>query len=96
MKVKDFNTFQEFLRDNDVFRRFGFKRMGVFGSFARGEHFHDIDILLEEKLDFETRLALKYFLETQLGVPVDIVMKEYAEPIILHRALKDIRYATTA
>lgn len=96
MRVMDFNEFQQFLQDHDVFGRFGFTRIGVFGSFARGENFHDIDILLEEKLNYETRIALKHFLESQLNIPVDIVIKDYAEPIILHRALKDIKYATAA
>lgn len=96
MQVQDFNSFQQFLRDNDVFKHFGFVRVGVFGSFARGEAFHDIDLLLEEKLDYETRMELKQFLESALNIPVDIVMRYYAEPIILHRALKDIKYATAA
>lgn len=96
MQVQTFNSFQQFLRDHHVFDRFGFKRVGVFGSLARGEQFHDIDILLEEKLGYELRQVLQQFLESQLNIPVDIVVKEYAEPIILSRALKDIRYATAA
>lgn len=31
-----------------------------------------------------------------LQVPVDIVIKDFAEPIILHRALKEVKYATAA
>ena len=96
MQVQDFYSFQQFLRENNVFTRFGFKRVGVFGSFARGEQFHDIDILLEDKLDYEKRNSLKLFLESRLNIPVDIVVKDYAEPIILYRALKDIKYATAA
>lgn len=94
--IQDFNSFQQFLRDQNVFARFGFTQVGVFGSFARGEHFNDIDLLVEEKLDYETRMALKSFLESQLHVPVDIVIKDFAEPIILFRALKDVKYATAA
>jgi predicted nucleotidyltransferase len=94
--IRDFNSFQQFLRDEKVFTRFGFERVGVFGSFARGEHFHDIDLLVEERLDYDTRIALKHFLESNLHIPVDIVVKDFAEPIILSRALKDVRYATAA
>ncbi len=96
MQVRDFYSFQQFLRDNDVFRRFGITRVGVFGSFARGEKFKDIDLLLEEKLNYDTRIALKQYLESSLHIPVDIVLKDFAEPIILHRALKDMKYATAA
>lgn len=96
MEVYDFDSFQQFLRNKNVFTRFGIKRMGVFGSFARGENFNDIDILLEENLDYETRFALKQFLESELKITIDIIIKEYAEPIILQRALKDVKYATAA
>jgi uncharacterized protein len=92
--VQDFNSLQQFLREQKVFARFGFNRIGVFGSFARGERFNDIDLLIENKLDYDTRIALKNFLEAQLNVPVDIVLKDFAEPIILFRALKDVKYAT--
>ena len=94
MQINDFNSLQRFLRDNDVFTRYGFKRVGVFGSFARGESFNDIDLLLEDPLDYESRMSLKRFLETKLQMPVDIIIKDFAEPIILHRALKDMKYAT--
>jgi predicted nucleotidyltransferase len=94
MQVIDFNTLQQFLREQNVFSRFGVKRVGVFGSFARGEKFNDIDLLVEDRLNYEDRITLKTFLETRLQVPVDIVMRDFAEPIILHRALKDIKYAT--
>lgn len=96
MRVHNFNTFQQFLREKNVFADFGIERVGVFGSFARGEKFNDIDILLEKKIDFQKREALKLFLEKELSIPVDIVVKDYAEPIILHRALKEMKYATAA
>ncbi|MFI5221496.1 MAG: nucleotidyltransferase family protein [Bacteroidia bacterium] len=94
MIVRDFNSFQDFLRTNNVFERFGFKRIGVFGSFSRGENYNDIDLLLEENLNYEQRSTFKKFLEESLNTNIDIVLKDYAEPIILHRALKEIKYAT--
>ena len=94
MKVSDFNSLQDFLRTHDVFNRFGIKRIGVFGSFARNEKFNDIDLLVEDKMDYKSRFALKSFLEKELEISIDLVQKDLAEPIILHRAMKDIRYAT--
>lgn len=94
--IRDFDSFQQFLREENVFARFGFSRLGVFGSFARGEEFNDIDLLLEEKLDYDARMSLKYFLESHLHIPVDIILKDFAEPIILFRALKDVKYTTAA
>lgn len=94
--IQDFNSFQQFLREQNVFARFGLTQIGVFGSFARGERFNDIDLLIEERLDYDTRMAFKAFLEAKLSIPVDVVLKDFAEPIILFRALKDVKYATRA
>ncbi len=94
MEVKDFNSFQQFLRANNVFSRFGLERVGVFGSFIRGGEYHDIDLLIDNYMNYKDRNELKDFLESNLKIPVDIVVKEWAEPIILYRALKEIKYAT--
>lgn len=96
MKVTNFDSFQQFLRMNNVFELYGLKRIGVFGSFARGENYNDIDLILENDLTYNKRIALKEFLESSLQIPIDIMIKDFAEPIILHRALKDIKYATSA
>jgi|CXWL01.1.fsa_nt_gi hypothetical protein len=32
-------------------------------------------------------------LKKETGFPVDIMQKQYAEPVILYRALKDMQYA---
>lgn len=94
VKVRDFESLQQFLRDNNIFSLYGFDRIGVFGSFVRGEKYEDIDLLLEEDINYHQRTALKFFLEKSLNIPFDIMIKNIAEPIILHRALKEIKYAT--
>ncbi len=94
MEVNDFNSLQEFLRQNDIFNRFGLSRIGIFGSFVRGEKYNDIDLLLDENIEYQKREELKSLLEQSLHTKVDLVIKKYAEPIILRHALKDIRYAT--
>ncbi len=83
-------------RKNHFFERFGLKKIGLFGSMARGEKFKDIDLLIEEDLDYKELLELRTQLEAQTGYKVDIVQKKYAEPVILLRALKEIRYAAAS
>jgi predicted nucleotidyltransferase len=92
--MENVEMLQEYFRSHDIFEQFGLSRIGVFGSFARGEKFNDIDLLLEENIDYEKRILLKATLEKAFNTRVDLVVKQFAEPIILHRALKDIRYAT--
>jgi predicted nucleotidyltransferase len=96
MRVTDFNSFQQFMNGQDIASRFGVSRIGVFGSLARGDkEIKDIDILIEEENpDFKKLMGLRDYLEQLLGLPVDVVVKRYADPVILHRAMKDVKYAT--
>lgn len=74
--------------------RYGIKHIGVFGSMARGEKFNDIDLLVEDDVSYTTLIELKQYLEARTGYKVDVLQKKFAEPIILHRALKEVhRYA---
>ncbi len=93
MRISDFQTFQDYLREQDIFKRFGLSRIGVFGSLARGENFRDIDLLIEDDIPYTKLIALRDVLQTDLTVPVDLMIRRYAEPIILRSALKDIQYA---
>ena len=62
----------------------------------RGESYQDIDLLIDEKIPYKQLIALRDALQADLQVPIDLMLQEYAEPIILHRALADVRYATQA
>lgn len=87
---------EEYLRSNKVFDKFGISRIGIFGSFVKGEEYNDIDLFLEENLDYEKRMQLKAMVEQAFHTRVDVMVKEFAEPIILHHALKEMYYATRA
>ena len=78
----------------DLYETYSIKKVGVFGSFARGEAFHDIDLFIEEDLDYRQVLDLKNKLEKQTGIPFEIMIRKNAEPVILHRAFKDMQFAT--
>ena len=78
-----------------IYQNYGIKKLGVFGSFARGEKFRDIDLFIEEEIDYNQIMDLKNKLETKTGFSFDIMLKKNAEPVILHRALKDMQYAAS-
>jgi len=40
---------------NDLFKKFKLSRLGIFGSTARGEESNDIDILIEDNVDYRSR-----------------------------------------
>ena len=77
-----------------LYKTYGIEKVGVFGSFARGEAFHDIDLFIEEDLNYQQVQDLKNKLEQQTGIIFDIMIRKNAEPVILHRAFKDMQYAT--
>lgn len=95
MKISNFQALQTYLREQDIFGRFGLSRIGVFGSFARGEDFQDLDLLIEDDIPYLKLIALRDVLQSDLTIPVDLMIRRYAEPIILRSALKDIQYAIT-
>lgn len=80
------------LKKNDVFQKLGVKRIGVFGSYARGENYNDIDLLLDEDPGYKKREFLKQLIENEMQVPCDVVVKNRLEPIILYYLNKDLKY----
>ena len=77
----------EILRSHEpeIRKRFSVKRIGVFGSFARGEQkdTSDVDILVEfEKPTFDNFMNLAFFLEDLFQRKVDLVTSNSLSPYI--------------
>lgn len=79
---------------NKLFERFNLNRIGVFGSAARGELANDIDVLIEDNVDYRSLSELRDELQKLMNKRIDIVIARYANPIVLHRARKEIVYVT--
>lgn len=90
-----------FLSQNrKMFReRYNIIRIGLFGSYARGDQNlkSDIDLLVEFEENtqdlYEIKLQLKDFLKKNLGVEVDICREKYIKPRIKNSILKETVYA---
>ena len=67
-------------------KNFKVKEIGIFGSYARGEHKHksDLDLLVEfdEPVGFFAFLDLEEYLKDILGIKVDLVSKKALKPRI--------------
>jgi predicted nucleotidyltransferase len=79
----------------------GVRRLGLFGSFARGEERpdSDIDILVEfaqGKKSFDAFMQLSFLLEELLGQPVELVTVESLSPYLGPHILKEVEYAAIA
>jgi hypothetical protein len=67
----------------DIETRFSVKRIGLFGSVLRdsASDKSDVDILVElTNPTFDHYMDLKFFLEDQLGHPVDLVLIDSLKP----------------
>ena len=81
---------------NDMKKRFSVKRIGLFGSFVRGSQHgkSDVDILVEfENPTFDNYMDLKFYLERNIGRPVDLVLVDSLKPRIRNLIIKDVAYA---
>ncbi|AGL03924.1 nucleotidyltransferase family protein [Desulfoscipio gibsoniae] len=77
---------------------FGVKKIGLFGSFARGEQndTSDIDILVEfyqNHKTFDNYMDLKFYLEDLLNRKVDLVIAEAIKPDLKPNITGSVRYA---
>lgn len=76
------------IRENyEEIRKFGVKRIGIFGSVVRGEagEDSDIDILVEfedGKKTFENFINLALFLKKLLGREIDLLTPKSVSPYI--------------
>jgi uncharacterized protein len=76
--------------------RFTVKRIGVFGSFAKGDEGpeSDVDIIVElAEPTFDHYMDLKFRLEEVLKRPVDLVMADTVKPRIKPIIEREIVYA---
>lgn len=71
-------------RINEIARKYGARKIRVFGSQVRGEEHvdSDIDLLVEfEAPNLLDRIAMKNELEDELGLPVDLLTDESLHPL---------------
>jgi uncharacterized protein len=98
MKTKD--QILIFLSQNKkLFRdKYHIIRIGLFGSYARGEQNidSDIDLLVEFEDNtqelYDLKLQLKDFFLKTLGVEIDIYREKYIKPRIKKQILKETVY----
>jgi len=76
---------------------FGVSRLGIFGSFARGQpgEESDVDVLVEflpGHKTFDAFIHLAFFLEDLFGRPVELVTPESLSPYIGPHILSETEY----
>jgi len=97
--LKSDKILEKIENNKDKIKRFGVKRLGLFGSYIRNQQKpgSDIDLLVEfEKgmKTFDNYMDLKFFLEDLFDCKVDLVILEAIKPDLKSHILEDVRYAT--
>jgi len=89
-------VFRTIEANREQLRRLGVKRLGLFGSMARGEASaaSDLDFLLElERKSFSTYMDVKFLLEELFVCRVDLVLPNSIKPRLRPIILKEAIYA---
>ena len=95
MNIESLNALEKALRDENLLKKYNLEKIGIFGSFARGEKANDIDFYIDsENYNINNLLKLKHDLEKITKKEIDIMVRKYANPIILYNAKKDMKYVT--
>ncbi len=85
------------LARQDHIRALGVRRLGLFGSFVRGQQGResDVDVLVEFELGhktFKNFIHLAFFLEELFGRQVELVTPEALSPYIGPHILREVEY----
>ena len=98
MNTLNFDYFKKTLElfKPELKEKFKVKTIGFFGSYVRGEQNNtcDLDILVDfyEPLSLFRFIELEDFLSQQLGVKVDLVMRDALKPRIKDSILNEAIY----
>jgi predicted nucleotidyltransferase len=95
MNIETINALEEVIKRENLLKKYDLDKIGIFGSFARGEKANDIDFYIDlDNYNVKKLINLKKELEKLTEKEVDIMLKKYANPIVLFRAEKDMKYVT--
>ncbi|MCB4790349.1 MAG: nucleotidyltransferase domain-containing protein [Elusimicrobia bacterium] len=88
----NFNIFKSLITEKHILNKYHLRRIGIFGSFIKAKKAKDIDVLIEDSINYKNALSLKEELEKITNKKIDMVIEKYANPIILYRARKEAIY----
>ena len=92
MQPQTIQDIQNYFNEHDLFNKYGLTKIGVFGSFARGEKFNDIDLYIEDDIALRKAAELKILLQDNYDLKIDLVLKSKENKLIMFYAKKDMKY----
>lgn len=92
MQPQTIEDIQNYFNEHDLFNKYGLTKIGIFGSFARGEKFNDSDLYVEDNIDIRKAAELKLLLQNNYDLQIDLVLKSKENKLIMFYAKKDMKY----
>lgn len=99
MKISSIDQIVEYLKKNKrfLYDRFGVTRIGIFGSFVRGDQVasSDIDMIVDiekARKNIHSLLQLKRYLEKELEKKIDLGFEHSLKPILRDKIKKQVIY----
>ncbi|MDK2789924.1 MAG: uncharacterized protein PWP15_431 [Methanothermococcus sp.] len=88
---------KKLIENRKEFKKFGVKKIGLFGSYVRNDakEGSDIDIVVEfeeGKKNYDNFINLYYYLKELFGEDIDLLTKESLSKYIKEDILKEIEY----
>ena len=96
--MTDKNKIIEYLKNHkqEFNQKFGITKIGLFGSYARGDASanSDIDLIIDinAKNIYEKKSQLKKILENEFHTKIDIAREKYLKPLAKNEILKEVLY----
>ncbi|MGB9628026.1 MAG: nucleotidyltransferase family protein [Thermodesulfobacteriota bacterium] len=76
--------------------RYGIKKIGLFGSYSRGEQNveSDVDLLVQfgKPIGFFTFIAIENYLSERIGVKVELVTEDALKPLLKPYIIEEVVY----
>jgi len=93
------NVHEIIITYQEKIKKYGVRKLGLFGSFVRSEQNpeSDIDLLVEfeqDKKTFDNFIHLNFFLEEVLSRRVELITTDSLSPYIGPHILKEVEYVT--
>ncbi len=97
-KLTDTVILETLEKNKEILKKYGVKKIGLFGSFARGEQKKnsDIDFLVEfENPNFDDFMNLVFYLEDLFDRKVELITNGSISPYIQPYIEKEVRWYET-
>ncbi len=98
-KLTDKKIIQTLAKKSDILRKYKVKKIGLFGSFAKGEQkkYSDIDFLVEfEEPNFDNFMDLIFYLEALFARKIELITNGNLSPYMQPYIEKEVEWYETA